>query len=60
MKPANVHMAGNLQNESICDQHFYVFMSIPVSFSAFHSWQLRQDMLKSYEGSHLSQVHPKA
>jgi len=28
MQPANIHLASNFINESISDQHFYVFTSI--------------------------------
>jgi len=35
MKPAKVHMAGNLQNESICDQHFVFLCQFWLTFKLF-------------------------
>jgi len=50
MKLANVHMASNLQKESIYDQHSYPLTPFPANLRTFHSWQLRYDLSRSYEG----------
>jgi len=32
MKPSNTHIASNLQKESICNWHSYIYTSITINF----------------------------
>jgi len=57
MNSTNTYIASSLQGENICNRHSYACTSTPANFWAFHSWQLKKDISRSYEGGLFSQVH---